>query len=136
MTHTLIGNTPLVELQGFDTGARVLLKVEAFNPGGSVKDRAALYMLQEAEKQGLLQKNSVIIEPTSGNTGIALAWLCAQKGYRCIIVMPDTMSKERQLSISAYGAQIVLTEGAKGMAGAVEKAQELASSPQFSRWKA
>ncbi len=127
----LIGNTPLLELTALQTHygikARLLAKLECFNPGGSAKDRVALFMLNQAEKQGLLQKDSVIIEPTSGNTGIGLAAVAAARGYRTVIVMPETMSKERQLLIAAYGAELVLTEGAKGMAGAIAKAQQLHS---------
>ncbi len=126
----LIGNTPLLELQklAWHKGlrARVMAKLEGFNPAGSVKDRAALFMIEDAEKRGLLQKNSVIIEPTSGNTGIGLACVAATRGYRTIIVMPDSMSVERQKLMKAYGAEVVLTPGALGMQGAVEKAQALA----------
>lgn len=128
----LIGGTPLVELHSFEKelapGTRLLAKVEGLNPSGSVKDRAALSMIQEAERSGRLKPGGVIIEPTSGNTGIGLAALGAAKGYPVIIVMPDTMSKERRVMIQAYGAQIVLTEGAKGMKGAIAKAQELSES--------
>ncbi|MCC8121264.1 MAG: cysteine synthase A [Oscillospiraceae bacterium] len=126
----LIGNTPLLELshmereEGLD--ARVLGKLEYFNPGGSVKDRIAQAMLDDAEAKGLLQPDSVIIEPTSGNTGIGLASVAAARGYRVIIVMPETMSVERRQLMKAYGAELVLTEGAKGMKGAIEKADELA----------
>ncbi len=126
----LIGNTPLIALkkmeQAYDLKANVFAKVEFFNPGGSVKDRAAKKMLEDAEQKGLLKKGATIIEPTSGNTGIGLALMAAVKGYRMVIVMPDSMSKERRLAMSAYGAELVLTEGAKGMAGAVEKAEQLA----------
>lgn len=125
----LIGNTPLVELcnieKKFDLQARVLAKVEFFNPAGSVKDRVALNMILDAEKSGRLTKDSVIIEPTSGNTGIGLAAVAAAKGYRTIIVMPDTMSKERRILMTAYGAELVLSDGAYGMSGAIEKAKEL-----------
>ena len=125
----LIGNTPLLELKNLQEylhlQARVLAKLECFNPGGSVKDRVALSMLNDAEKAGLLSKDSVIIEPTSGNTGIGLAGVAAARGYRTILVMPETMSMERRLLMSAYGAQLVLTDGAKGMAGAIEKAEQL-----------
>ena len=127
---TLIGNTPLLELEGmekaFGLKARLLAKLEFFNPGGSVKDRVALAMIRDAEQAGLLKEGSVIIEPTSGNTGIGLACVAAARGYRTVIVMPDSMSMERQLLMKAYGAELVLTEGAKGMQGAVEKARELA----------
>ncbi len=126
----LIGNTPLIALkkleQAYDLKANLFAKVEFFNPGGSVKDRAAKKMLEDAEQKGLLKKGATIIEPTSGNTGIGLALMAAVKGYRMVIVMPHSMSKERRLAMSAYGAELVLTEGAKGMAGAVEKAEQLA----------
>ena len=122
---TIIGHTPLLQL---DTGteARVLAKLECMNPAGSVKDRAALFMLQDAKERGLINKDSVIIEPTSGNTGIGLCAIAAAWGLKCIIVMPDTMSVERQLTMKAYGAQVVLSPGAKGMAGAIALAQQLA----------
>ena len=126
----LIGKTPLVELskieKKYDLKAKLLAKVEFFNPGGSVKDRVAKAMLDDAEEKGILTKESVIIEPTSGNTGIGLAVMSVARGYRCIIVMPDTMSMERRMLMKAYGAELVLTEGAKGMAGAIAKAEELA----------
>lgn len=128
----LVGNTPLLELAnlGKKLGLEgtLLAKVEYFNPAGSAKDRVAKMMLADAEKAGLLKEGSVIIEPTSGNTGIGLASLAAVKGYHVILTMPDTMSIERINILKAYGAEIVLTEGAKGMAGAIEKAQELAAS--------
>ncbi len=120
----LIGNTPLLELQNNNT--RILAKLEAFNPAGSVKDRAATFMIADAEKKGLLTKDTVIIEPTSGNTGIGLCAIAAAKGYRCIIVMPDSMSRERQLLMKAYGAEVILTPG--GMSNAITKAKELAAS--------
>ena len=120
----LIGNTPLLELP--DNNARILAKLEAFNPAGSVKDRAAAFMIADAEMKGLLTKDTVIIEPTSGNTGIGLCAIAAAKGYRCIIVMPDSMSRERQLLMKAYGAEVVLTPG--GMSNAIAKAKELAAS--------
>ena len=127
--ETLVGNTPLLELKNIEKEeklcARLLAKLECFNPAGSVKDRVALSMILDAEEQGLLQPGGVIIEPTSGNTGIGLAAISASRGYRSIIVMPDTMSIERQLLMTAYGAELVLTPGAKGMQGAIEKAQEL-----------
>ena len=126
----LIGKTPLVELTNiekkYDLKAKLLGKVEFFNPGGSVKDRVAKAMLDDAEEKGILTKDSVIIEPTSGNTGIGLAVMSVARGYRCIIVMPDTMSMERRMLMKAYGAELVLSEGAKGMAGAIAKAEELA----------
>lgn len=129
-TIGLIGNTPLVEVVNIEKKenleATVLAKVEYFNPAGSVKDRAALYMLKDAEEKGLIKEGATIIEPTSGNTGIGLAALAAVKGYRAILTMPETMSVERRNMLKAYGAEIVLTEGAKGMAGAIEKAEELA----------
>ncbi|MCM1387897.1 MAG: cysteine synthase A [Bacillus sp. (in: Bacteria)] len=126
----LIGNTPLLKLNGFDTlhklHATILAKLEFFNPGGSVKDRIGLYMIQDAEQKGLLRKDSVIIEPTSGNTGIGLAAAAAEKGYRTLIVMPDSMSVERRNILKAYGAQIVLTPGELGMKAAIAKTKELA----------
>ena len=125
----LIGHTPLLELNNYQNEkglpARVFAKVEGLNPAGSIKDRAALYMITEAEKSGKLKKDSVIIEPMSGNTGIGLAAIAASKGYRMIIVMPDTMSVERRNLMKAYGAEVVLSDGAKGMSGAIEKAEKL-----------
>lgn len=125
----LIGSTPLLELTNcekkLDLKARLFAKLEYFNPAGSIKDRAALFMINDAEEKGLLKSGGVIIEPTSGNTGIGLAAVAAARGYRLIIVMPDSMSKERRTLISAYGAELVLTDGALGMAGAIEKAEEL-----------
>lgn len=127
---SLIGNTPLVRLSGYQKEkglkANILGKLEYFNPAGSIKDRIALYMLADAREKGLLNENSVIIEPTSGNTGIGLAAVAAEKGYSTIITMPDTMSIERRNILKAYGAEVVLTEGAKGMKGAIAKANELA----------
>lgn len=128
----LIGHTPLLELAGikkrFGLKARLLAKLEYFNPAGSVKDRVAKAMLDAAEADGLLTKESVIIEPTSGNTGIGLASVAAARGYRVIIVMPETMSVERRQLVKAYGAELVLTEGVRGMKGAIAKAEELAQS--------
>lgn len=125
----LIGNTPLVELTNYERShglaARLVAKVESFNPAGSAKDRIAKIMLEQAEREGLLDDETVIIEPTSGNTGIALAALAATRGNRAIIVMPDTMSIERRNLMRAYGAEVVLTDGTKGMAGAIAKAEEL-----------
>ena len=126
-TEQLIGRTPLLELKT-ETPARLLVKLECFNPGGSAKDRAAKAMLDDAEKRGILKPGAVIIEPTSGNTGIGLALVGSLRGYRAIIVMPDSMSVERQKLMAAYGAQVVLTPGSLGMAGAIAKAEELAAS--------
>lgn len=125
----LIGHTPLLELSNIGQGldARILAKLECYNPAGSAKDRVALTMINDAETRGLLKPGAVIIEPTSGNTGLGLACIASIRGYRCIIVMPDSMSRERQLLMSAYGAEVVLTPGAQGMAGAIEKAEALAS---------
>lgn len=127
--YELVGNTPLLELTNIEKElnlkAKLLAKLEFFNPAGSVKDRVAVRMIEDAEEKGILKKGSVIIEPTSGNTGIGLAMVSASKGYKLIIVMPDTMSEERRKLIAAYGAELVLTDGAKGMTGAIEKAEEL-----------
>lgn len=126
-----IGSTPLVELvnleKKYNLKAKIVAKVESFNPAGSVKDRIAKAMIQEAEKQGLINKNTVIIEPTSGNTGIGLSMVAASKGLRIILTMPETMSVERRNLLKAYGAELVLTEGSKGMKGAIAKAEELAA---------
>lgn len=129
--HQLIGHTPLLELTHIEEKlglkAKILAKLELFNPAGSVKDRVALTMIEDAEASGALKPDSVIIEPTSGNTGIGLAAVAAARGYRMIVVMPDSMSMERRLLMTAYGAELVLTPGAKGMAGAIAKADELAA---------
>lgn len=125
----LVGNTPLFELKNleekYDIKAKILAKLEYFNPAGSIKDRVAVNMIEDAEKKGLIGENAVIIEPTSGNTGIGLACIAAAKGYRAIFTMPETMSVERRKLLKAYGAEIVLTDGSKGMKGAIEKADEL-----------
>jgi cysteine synthase A len=129
-TLDLIGNTPLVEVVNIERElglkATVLVKLEYLNPAGSVKDRVAKAMIEDAEEKGLLKKGSIIIEPTSGNTGIGLAMIAAAKGYRIILTMPETMSEERRNILKAYGAELVLTEGTKGMKGAIEKAEKLA----------
>ena len=128
----LIGKTPLIRLGGYmkanDINAEILAKAECFNPAGSSKDRVALSMIEDAERKGRIHKGSVIIEPTSGNTGIGLCAVCAARGYRAVIVMPSTMSDERKKLVRAYGAELVLTDGALGMQGAVDKANELAAS--------
>ena len=126
---SLVGHTPLLEVQHIaqveGLKARLIVKLESFNPGGSVKDRVALSMIEDAERRGLLHPGVVIIEPTSGNTGIGLAWVAAVKGYRLILTMPDTMSRERQSLLRALGATLVLTPGCEGMAGAIRKAHQL-----------
>ena len=130
----LIGNTPILKVNNLindENMADVYVKLEKFNPGGSVKDRAALGMVEKAEKHGLLKPGTTIVEPTSGNTGIGLALVGKLKGYKVIIVMPETMSKERRDLIKAYGAELILTEGAKGMKGAIEKAEEIGSGEGF-----
>ena len=128
----LVGKTPIVRLDRFAAkqgcSSTLLAKIEFFNPAGSVKDRVALEMIENYEKQGLLTSKSTVIEPTSGNTGIGLAAICAARGYRTIIVMPDNMSAERQLLMKAYGAELVLTDGSLGMAGAIEKAEKISES--------
>ncbi len=124
-----VGNTPLVELKKLENKlglkAKIFAKVESYNPAGSVKDRVALYMIEDAENKGLLKEGSVIIEPTSGNTGIGIAYIAKLKGYRAILTMPETMSIERRNLLKSYGAELVLTEGSKGMSGAIAKAKEL-----------
>lgn len=125
----LIGNTPLVRLSNFEKknniDAKVIAKVEYFNPAGSVKDRAALAMIEKAEEEGKLKKDTIIVEPTSGNTGVGLAFIASLKGYKVILTMPDTMSVERRNILKAYGAELVLTPGAEGMSGAIKKAEEI-----------
>ncbi len=126
----LIGNTPLVRLNRLNQAAlgEVVVKLEFYNPAHSVKDRIGVAMLDAAEKAGILKPDSIVVEPTSGNTGIALAMVCAARGYKCILVMPETFSKERRMLLRAYGAELVLTPGAEGMGGAIRKAEELAAS--------
>jgi cysteine synthase A len=126
----LVGNTPLVRLRSLSeaTGTEVVAKLEYLNPAGSVKDRIGLSMIEAAEAAGLIGPNTVIVEPTSGNTGIALAFVCAARGYRCTLVMPESMSKERRTLMQAYGADLVLTPGSEGMPGAIAKAEEMAAS--------
>lgn len=126
----LVGNTPLVRINRLAEGcnATLLAKLEFFNPGKSVKDRIGVSMIDAAERAGLIGKDTIIVEPTSGNTGIALAMVCAARGYKCLLTMPETMSKERRMLLKAYGAELVLTPGSEGMAGAIKKAEELAAS--------
>lgn len=129
----LIGNTPILKLNNLISkdSAEVYVKLEKYNLGGSIKDRAALGMIEKAEKEGLLKEGSIIVEPTSGNTGIALAMIGRLKGYKVIIIMPDSMSKERRDLIKAYGAELILTDGAEGMNGAIEKAKELSKKDNY-----
>jgi cysteine synthase A len=126
----LVGNTPLVRLNRIasDVAAEIVVKLEYANPAGSVKDRIGLAMIEAAENEGLIKPDTIILEPTSGNTGIALAFVCAARGYHCALIMPDTMSKERRILLKAYGAELILTPGSEGMPGAIRKAEELAAS--------
>lgn len=128
--YEMIGNTPMIKIEN-DNMADIYLKVESFNPGGSIKDRPALYMIERAEEKGLLKKGMTIIEPTSGNMGIAISMVGASKGYKVIVVMPDTMSVERQMLMKAYGAELILTDGKEGMKGSVELAKELAEEKGY-----
>jgi cysteine synthase len=126
----LVGGTPLVRLQRLTNGSKadVVVKLESFNPAHSIKDRIGVAMIDAAEKAGLIKPDTVILEPTSGNTGIALAMVCAARGYRCVLTMPDTMSRERKMLLRAYGAELVATPGSEGMAGAIRKAEEMAAA--------
>jgi cysteine synthase A len=126
----LIGNTPLVRLNRIDKGAKaqIVAKLEFYNPAHSVKDRIGLAMIEAAEKKGKIKPNTIILEPTSGNTGIALAMVCAARGYKCVLTMPETMSRERRMLLRAYGAELILTPGSEGMDGAIRKAEEMAAS--------
>jgi cysteine synthase A len=126
----LVGNTPLVRLRRIseESGARAVAKLEFFNPGGSVKDRIGVSMIEAAEREGLIKPDTIVLEPTSGNTGIALALVCAARGYKCTLVMPETFSKERRMLLRAYGAELVLTPGTEGMSGAIRKAEEMAAT--------
>ncbi len=126
----LIGNTPLVRLRRIsrETGADVVAKLEYYNPGGSVKDRIGLSMIDAAEREGLIKPDTIVLEPTSGNTGIALALVCAARGYKCTLVMPETMSRERRMLLRAYGADLILTPGVEGMPGAIRRAEEMAAA--------
>ena len=126
----LVGNTPLVRLRRIseESGARAVAKLEFFNPGGSVKDRIGVSMIDAAEREGLIKPDTIVLEPTSGNTGIALALVCAARGYKCTLVMPETFSKERRMLLRAYGAELVLTPGAEGMPGAIRKAEEMVAA--------
>ena len=126
----LVGNTPLVRLKRLGVGlpAQIVAKLEFYNPAHSVKDRIGLAMIEAAEKKGLIRDDTIILEPTSGNTGIAVAFVCAARGYKCVLTMPETMSKERRMLLRAYGAELVLTPGADGMGGAIRKAEEMAAA--------
>ncbi len=126
----LVGNTPLVRLNRLGVGlsAQIVAKLEFYNPAHSVKDRIGLAMIEAAEKNGSIREDTIILEPTSGNTGIAVAFVCAARGYKCVLTMPETMSKERRMLLRAYGAELVLTPGAEGMGGAIRKAEEMAAA--------